>query len=187
MNSEITALLREWSQGDQEAAERALPQIYRELRSVAERAVRRTGGGHTLQPTALVNEAYIRLRERGAPEWQSRAHFFGVAARLMRQILVDSIRRRASLKRGRDRPTVALDDAGELGSCRAPDLIVLDDALTALAEVDPRKARIVELRYFGGLTLDEAAALLGISPPTVHREWRRARAWLYQELRGEGP
>ena len=153
---------------------------------MAERAVRGTGGGHTLQPTALVNEAYIRLRERGGPDWQSRAHFFGVAARLMRQILVDSYRRRASLKRGREYPAVALDDAGELGHGRAPDLIALDDALHALAEVDSRKARVVELRYFGGLTLAEVAAQLGISPPTVHREWRRARAWLFEELRDEG-
>jgi len=182
----ITQLLEDWSRGEPAAADQVLPLIYQELRRAAGRSLARAPYAHTLQTTALVHEAYLRIQERGSPQWQNRSHFFAAAAQMMRQILVDSVRRRTSRKRGGDQPSIPLEEAGELGGRRPPELLALDDALSSLAELDGRKARIVELRFFGGLTLEEIAQDLGLSTATVHREWRRARAWLYQELASDG-
>ncbi len=179
----LTELLQEWSSGDQAAAEQALPLVYDELKQVAGRAFHRANWQHTLQATDLVHETYLRLRDQGRLTFKDRCHFYGVASRLMRQILVDSIRRRLSAKRGGRIGTVALEEAGEIGASRAVDLIALDDALVGLAAFDQRKATIVELRFFGGLTILEISDYLGIAPATVHREWRRARAWLGRELK----
>ncbi len=178
----LTKLLREWSCGDQAAGEQALPLVYEELKQVAGRAFRRASWQHTLQATDLVHETYLRLCDQGRLTFKDRCHFFGVASRLMRQILVDSIRRRLSAKRGGRAGTVALEEAAEIGTSRAVDLMALDDALIDLAAFDQRKATIVELRFFGGLTIAEISDYLGIAPATVHREWRRARAWLFREL-----
>jgi RNA polymerase sigma factor (TIGR02999 family) len=180
---DVTALLRAWSEGDQTALDRLLPAVYEELHRQAERYMRAQPAGHTLQTTALVHEAYLRLVSREGPGWDGRAHFFGVAAKAMRSILVDHARARCAAKRGGGAEPVTLagieDSAG-----RAQDLDVLelDDALERLTELDPRKASLVELRYFGGLTIEAAAESVGISPATAKREWRLARAWLQREL-----
>lgn len=182
----ITLWLREWSRGDQEAANQVMPLVYPEMKQVAGRAFHLANWQHTLQATELVNETYLRLRERGVLSFEDRCHFFGVASRLMRQILVDSIRRRMSVKRGGNSTEVPLGAVAELAQGRAAELIALDVTLRDLATFDERKATIVELRFFGGLTIQEISDFLGIAPATVHREWRRARAWLATELDDHG-
>lgn len=159
-----------------------MPIVLRELRKLAGGYLKGERPNHTLQPTALINEAYLRLVAQDFPEWQSRTHFFGVAAQLMRQILVDHARTRAAAKRGHNAPKLSLEDAAEFSREQAGELVMLDDALTSLARLDERKARVVELRYFGGLTDEEIAAALGISTATITREMRLARAWLLREM-----
>jgi RNA polymerase sigma factor (TIGR02999 family) len=178
----ITQLLARWSSGDREAAERVLPQIYDELRRIAGRQLHQERGDHTLQATAIVHEAYLRLAGQAGLEWPSRAHFFAFAAHLIRRILVDYARRRNRAKRGGLVQRVTLFEAADLALEKSPDLLALDEALSGLEKVDPRKATVVELKFFAGLTLDEVAEQLGISTETVSREWRRARAWLYSAL-----
>lgn len=178
----ITKLLQTWSEGDQEAAVRVLPLVYDELRQIASRQLRQERGGHTLQATAVVHEAYLRLSGHAGFEWPSRAHFFAFAAHLIRRILVDHARHRNRAKRGGGLERVTLAEAADLSLERAPDLVALDEALTQLESLDPRKAAVVELRFFAGLTLDETAEQLGVSSETVGREWRRARAWLFDQL-----
>jgi len=178
-------MLRAWGDGDQLALERLTPVVFAELHRIARRSMADERGGHLLQPTALVNEAFIRLLGGAPVAWSSRAHFFGFSARLMRQILIDFARAQVTDKRGNRSPHVGLSSAGEVqGSHSDPiDLIDLDQALNELAQLDPRQAQIVELRYFGGLENAEIAAVLGISEPTVVRAWRVARAWLFDRLR----
>ena len=177
----ITQLLERWSQGDEEALDQLMPLVYDELHRLAGAYLRRERREHTLQPTALVNEAYLKLVRQRNIQWQNRAQFFGVAAQLMRRILVDHARRR-NIKRGRGMRHVSLDEATIIGGERETDLAALDDALTLLAERDPRKAQVVEMRFFGGLSVEESAEVLGVSPVTVMRDWRTAKAWLYREL-----
>ena len=181
--NEVTGLLGEWRRGNREALERLIPIVYAELREIADRYLRRERGGHTLQPTALVHEAWIRLADQNAP-FQNRAHFFGVAAEIMRRLLVDHARRKQAEKRGGAAETIRLEDGMDFPESRDLDLVALDDALRALAQFDERQSRIVELRFFAGLDIDETAEALGISPATVKREWRVARAWLLRELAG---
>jgi RNA polymerase sigma factor (TIGR02999 family) len=181
--SEASALLRAWSGGDANALDKLTPIVYHELHRLAGRYMRRERPGHSLQTTALVNEAYMRLVDYKAMQWQNRAHFFAVAAQVMRRILVDYARRR-NLKRGRDNPHVSLDEAAELGAGPAPDLVALDQAMNTLARIDPRKVQVVEMRFFAGLTVAEIAEVLGVSAVTVMRDWSTARAWLYRELTG---
>jgi RNA polymerase sigma-70 factor (ECF subfamily) len=178
----ITQLLARWGSGDQEAAERVFPLVYGELRRIAARQLRRERDAHTLQATAIVNEAYIRLVEQPGLEWPSRAHFFAFSAHMIRRILVDYARRRNRAKRGGLSQKITLTEAADLALDKSPDLIALDEALSALEKVDPRKAAVVELQYFAGLTLEEIAQQLGISSETVSRELRRARAWLRSML-----
>jgi RNA polymerase sigma factor (TIGR02999 family) len=179
--TDVSVLLRAWSGGDQTALERLTPIVYRQLHRLAGRYMRRERPGHSLQTTALVNEAYMRLVGYTRMRWQDRAHFFAVAAQVMRRILVEHARRH-NLKRGGDVPHVALDEAALVGADADVDLVALDDAMTALARVDPRKMQVVEMRFFGGLSVEETAEVLGISPVTVKRDWRIAKAWLYREL-----
>jgi RNA polymerase sigma-70 factor, ECF subfamily len=179
-----TRLLHAWRSGDEAALERLTPIVYQDLRRLARRYMAGERAGHTLQTSALINEAYVRLLECREIEWQDRVHFLAVCAQLMRRILVDHARRR-NAKRGGNVPHLALEEALELGpSSRARDLAALDDALNALAEFDPRKAKVVELRFFGGLTTEETAEALGISPGTILRDWNTAKAWLYREMSG---
>jgi RNA polymerase sigma factor (TIGR02999 family) len=179
---DVTELLVAWSNGDQTALEKLVPLIYSELHRLARRHMRQAGPGHTLQTTALVNEAYLRLVRQQQVSWQNRAHFFAVSATSMRHILVDMARGRGRQRRGGGAPQVSLDEAYLFSPGRATELIALDDALTALASLDERKSRIVELRFFGGLTLEETAEVLNVSHATVEREWKRARAWLSSQL-----
>jgi RNA polymerase sigma factor (TIGR02999 family) len=181
---EVTRLLLAWSEGDQEALDRLMPLVYGELRRLAQSYMRREQAGHTLQTTALIHEAYLRLIDAGQVRLESRTHFFAVASRLMRQILVDFARSRGYQKRGGDAQQVSLDEALVIGQPRDEDLVALDEALTALAEVDERKARVVELRFFGGLTEAEMAETLKVSPETVRRDWRLAKSWLLLKLSG---
>ncbi|MEN3333383.1 MAG: hypothetical protein V7641_2748 [Blastocatellia bacterium] len=184
---EITQLLRAWSKGDQSALDQLTPLVHAELHNLARRYLSKEMPGHTLQATALVNEAYMRLIDWQNVEWQNRAHFFGVSAQLMRHILVDYARSRRSHKRGGGAIEVSLDQAAVISSERAADFVALDDALNSLAAFDARKSRIVELRFFGGLSIEETAEVMQISPTTVKREWSLAQAWLYRELKqGEG-
>ena len=178
----ITQLLRSWSDGDEAALEALLPLVESELRRLARAYMARERRGHTLQTTALVNEAFVRLVDARGMRWQDRAHFVGIAARLMRRVLIDHARSRQFQKRGGGLRRIALDEAGLV--CRSPDitLLGLDRALEALAVVDDRKARVIEMRFFGGLSVDETAAVLKVSPVTVMRDWRSAKAWLYREL-----
>ena len=178
----ITQLLMRWSSGDQEAAERVLPLVYDELRRIASRQLRREREAHTLQATAIVHEAYMRLVGQPGLEWPSRAHFFAFSAHLIRRILVDYARRRNRAKRGGLAEKLTLVEMADLALEKSPDLIALDEALSGLEKVDPRKARVVELKFFAGLTLEEIAEQLETSTETVSREWRRARAWLYSTL-----
>ena len=180
----VTRLLVEWQNGNQQALDRLVPLVYRELRAIASRYLARESAGHTLQSTALVHEAYLRLVDQRSARWQNRSQFFGIAAQMMRRILVDHARHRHRAKRGGGAVTLSLDDAMAQASPEANlDLLALDDALKALAAIDPRGARIVELRFFGGLTIEETAEVLALSSGTVKREWNTARAWLYRELR----
>ncbi len=182
---EITRLLQAWSHGDQSALNELTPQVYRELHRVAHRYMSREPRGHTLQTSALINEAYVRLIDSRNMNWQNRAHFFGICARLMRQILTDFARSRLSQKRGCDVPPLSLDESLEVSLEPSTDLVALNDALNRLAALDPRKSQVVELRFFGGLTTEEAAEVLRVSPHTVLRDWKLAKVWLHRELAGE--
>ena len=179
---EVTGLLRAWSEGDQAALEELMPLVYEELRRLAKRYMAREQTGHTLQTTALVNEAYLRLIDARQVTWQNRSHFFAVSAQVMRHILVDFARRRHNLKRGGEAQTVRLDDALLVAQEQSADLVALDDALRTLAALDPRQAQVVELRFFGGLSIEETATALGVSPGTVRRDWSLAQAWLFKEV-----
>lgn len=181
----ITLLLKGWSSGDQTAAEQVLPLVYEELRRIAARQLRRERDAHTLQATAIVHEAYLRLTGEAGLEWPSRAHFFAFAAHLIRRILVDYARRRNRAKRGGLHQEVTLTGMADLALEKSPDLVALDEALSSLEKVDPRKAAVVELKFFAGLSLDEIAEQLGVSQETVSRDWRRARAWLYSALQND--
>jgi RNA polymerase sigma-70 factor, ECF subfamily len=180
--NEITQLLRRWSQGDLVALNQLMPIVLRELRKLAGGYLKGERPNHTLQPTALINEAYLRLVAQDFPEWQSRTHFFGIAAHLMRQILVDHARSRAAAKRGPEAPRLSLEEAAKFPHEQASELVALDDALRSLARLDKRKSRVVELRYFGGLTVEEIAAAIGVSTATVTREMRLAQTWLLREM-----
>jgi RNA polymerase sigma factor (TIGR02999 family) len=180
--STVTQLLQRWSVGDREALKQALPLIYDEMRRIAHREMRRERGPRTLQATAIVHEVFLRLLEQRGPEWTSRGHFFAFSAHLMRRILVDDARHRQRLKRGHGLERATLAEAEELAPIRSPDLVALDDALSTLETVDPMKAAVVELRFFAGLTREETAAELRVSPETVGRHWRQAKAWLFHEL-----
>jgi RNA polymerase sigma factor (TIGR02999 family) len=183
-SQEITQLLLAWSDGDQAALEKLTPLVYAELRRLAKGYMFGERPGHTLQTTALINEAYMRLIDWKNVRWQGRAHFFGVAAQVMRRILVDFARARHYAKRGGAAAQVSLDEAVTIHEDRSAELIALDEALKSLAEIDPRKSQVVELRFFGGLSAKETAEALKVSLRTVEREWNSARAWLYRELRG---
>jgi RNA polymerase sigma factor (TIGR02999 family) len=184
---DITALLDRWNAGDVLAREELIPIVYRELRQVARRALAAERPCHTLQSTALVHEAYLRLAGQDRPHWQNRQHFFAVAAQLMRRVLVDHARKRLAAKRGGHAVALELDASVALPERQSVDLVALDDALNALAALDPRQCRVVELRFFGGLTIDEAARVMGLSAGTVKREWATARAWLSAELLRSSP
>jgi RNA polymerase sigma-70 factor (ECF subfamily) len=177
---ELTFLLAEWAKGNQQALDDLTPLVYRELRQLAASYLRKERQSHTLQPTALVHEAYVRLVNQSNPTWESRSHFFGVAARLMRQILVDHARKKHAGKRAGIK--VSLDEAVSFQRERSRDLIALDSGLDALEKIDPRKCKAVELRYFGGLSMDEVAQALDVSPITVRRDLRMAEAWLNREM-----
>ena len=181
-SAEVTRLLQEWSNGQEQALDRLVPQIHRELRKLAASYLRKERPDHTLQPTALVNEAFLKLIDQRAVKWQNRAHFFGIAAQAMRRILVDHARAHAAGKRGDGARKVPLDDAIMIGGTVDIDLLALDEALTRLAAIDPQQSRVVELRFFGGLTMEETAEVMHISPATVGREWRMAKAWLFAEI-----
>jgi RNA polymerase sigma factor (TIGR02999 family) len=181
----VTALLVSWGAGDESALSQLIPLVHGELRRLARRLMRGERDGHTLQTTALVNEAYMRLVDLSRVRWQDRAHFFAISARLMRRILVDHARSRKYIKRGGGTRQIVFDEALVLPHERAADLVALDDALEALAAVDPRKSQVVELRYFGGLSVEETAESLGVSGETVMRDWRLAKAWLLRELSRE--
>jgi len=180
--SETTQLLRAWADGDRGALERLTPRVYRTLRRIAGHQLQNERPGQTLQATALVHEAYLKLIDITNVDWQHRAHFFAVSAQIMRRILLDRARRRVAAKRGGNAAKVNLDELPDLSEGRAGELIALDDALNALVEIDPRKERVVELRFFGGLSVEETAAVLGISQETVMRDWKFARVWLQAEL-----
>jgi len=184
--TDVTRLLQEWQEGSAEALERLMPLVYNELHTLAARYLSRERRDHTLQPTALVNEAYLKLAGQREVDWQNRAHFFGIAAQLMRRILVDRARHDGRVKRGRGIPHITLDDAEPAAFSVDPvDVFALDRALSHLEALDPQQGRIVELRFFGGLTIQETAEVLRISAGTVKRDWIVARAWLYRELTGE--
>src|SRR5690349_24264149 len=183
--SELTNLLDNWKRGDPDALEKLTPLIYDELRRIAHRYARRERNDHTLQTTALINEAYVRLAGGQSPDWQNRQHFFAVTAQVMRHILLDHARRRRALKHGGDGQQVSPSEAEAMTHERPAALIALDDALEALAALDGRKSQVVQLRYFGGLSLEETAAALGVSLMTVRRDWRAAKAWLYKAVNRE--
>jgi RNA polymerase sigma-70 factor, ECF subfamily len=182
---DITRLLIAWSNGDQGAFSKLAPLVYDELRLIAARFMQRERQDHTLQPTALVNEAFLRLVKQNGIKWQNRAHFFGISAKLMRQILVEYARSRRTAKRDSGGLTLSLDEAIGVTREKPLDLIALDDALNRLNDIDPQKSRIVELRYFGGLNIEETAEVIGISPATIKREWSVARAWLHTQISKE--
>jgi RNA polymerase sigma-70 factor, ECF subfamily len=181
----LTGLLIEWRDGDKAALDRLMPLVYDELRRMAHRYVRRERNGHTLQTSALVNEAYLRLAGQQNPDWQNRAHFFAVTAHVMRHILIDHARRRRFVKHGGELHQVPIKDAAGMSMQRAAELIALDEALDDLAHLDERKSRVVELRYFGGLSLEETAEVLKVSLMTVRRDWRAAKAWLFRRMKDE--
>src|SRR5947207_10196362 len=182
---EVTQLLRKWSGGDEKALDQLVPVVYKELRRLAHYHLAHEADGHMLQSTALVHEVYLRLCAQDEPQWENRAHFFAVAARMMRRILVDQARRRLAGKRGGKAPRVNLDEVPDLSSSRAGELIALDEGMTELAKIDSRKVQVIELRFFGGLSVEEIAEVLKISPPTVRRDWKLARAWLLAGLGGK--
>ena len=179
----VTGLLRKWGQGDEGALERLIPLVHRELHHIAKRCMAGERAGHSLQATALINEAYLRLVDVQHVNWQDRTHFLAMSARLMRRVLVDHARARAYQKRGGDAVRVTFDEGLEVSDEPARDLIALDDALQALAKLDQRKSRVIELRFFGGLSVEETAVVLKVSPDTVMRDWRLAKAWLLREMR----
>jgi RNA polymerase sigma factor (TIGR02999 family) len=179
---EITKLLSAWGRGERDALDQLTPLVYAELRRIARRQMSRERDGHTLQATALVNEAFIRLSGQEKHSWQDRAHFYAVCAQVMRRVLIDHARAHARDRRGGGTLSVALDEAAVLAGEGAAELVALDEALRALEAVDPRKGRVVALRYFAGLSVEETAEVLGVSPATVGREWRRAKAWLYRAI-----
>jgi RNA polymerase sigma factor (TIGR02999 family) len=187
-SGEITRLLKAWGNGDPTALDRLAPEVYAELHRMARRYMRRERAGHTLQATALVNEVYLRLVNAGDAGWQDRTHFFAISAQMMRRILVDAARARASAKRGGEAKrldhstAVDFDRIPDTSSTRDRELIAIDDALEVLAKMDPRKARVIELRFFGGLSVEETAEVLKISPQSVMRDWKLAKAWLTREL-----
>ena len=181
--SDVTRLLLEWSGGDEQALTKLMPLVYDELRRIAGHHLRRERAGHTLQPTAVVNEAYLRLVGQRRARWQNRAHFFAVAAQLIRRVLVDHARGRAAAKRGGGLPPLTLRSEQGPAVGRDLDVLALDETLTRLSRLDPRQARLVELRFFAGLSVEESAEAMGLSTATVKREWRTAKAWLYRELR----
>lgn len=183
----VTVLLGRWAEGDIAAANELLPLVYDELRSIAAAYLRRERGGHTLQATAMVHEAYVQLVEQNGLRFENRSHFVGFVARVLRRVLVLHARERNAIKRGGKQRRVTLVESSALALDRPPDLEALDAALEDLAALDPRKARIIELRFFGGMTGEEIAELLGVGTATVTREWRSARAWLYAELSANGP
>lgn len=180
--ADLTALLVKWSGGDKQALDELMPLVYKELRRIADSFFRRERADHTLQPTALINEAYLRLIDEKNITWQSRAHFIGVAAQLMRFILIDHARARGSAKRGGSSQKVSLDEAVVFFAQKDLDLISLDEALKKLEAIDPQQSRVVELRFFGGLSIEETAVAMDISPATVKREWAMAKAWLHKKL-----
>jgi RNA polymerase sigma factor (TIGR02999 family) len=184
---EVTGLLQDWGSGNQQALEKLVPLIYDELRRMAHNCLYRERPGHTLQTTALVHEAYLKLIDQRDARWQNRAHFFAIAAQAMRRILVDSARRHTAMKRGGAAENLSLDEAANLSLEPDPILLPLDEALNALAEIDPQQGRIVELRFFGGLTIEETAEVMKLSQDTIKREWAMARAWLRQTLRDQAP
>ena len=185
--SDATDLLQAWSNGDVSAFDELVPLVYRELRLLAHRYMRQERHDHTLQTTALINEAYLRLIDVNRIHWQNRGHFLAVAAQTMRRILVEFARQRSRQKRGGGAIRVMLDDAGDTAQGKDADLVALSDALTTLATFDPRMSRVVELRFFGGLTVTETADVLNVSPETVMRDWKTAKVWLLRELRGTSP
>lgn len=183
---DLTGLLIEWGQGDKAALDRLTPLVYDEIRRIAHRYMQREREGQTLQTTALVNEAYLRLAGSANISWQNRAHFYAVTAQVMRRILIDHARRRRYVKHGGEAQRVSFDEAAReaalMSQPRATELLALDEALNELAELDPRKSQVVELRYFGGLNIEETARVLDVSPMTVRRDWRAAKAWLYKKV-----
>ena len=179
---DITALLLSWGRGDEAALQQLIPLVHRELHQIARRCLKGERPGHPLQPTALVNEAYLRLVDVRRVSWQDRTHFLAMSARLMRRVLVDFARSRQYQKRGGGVMNVSLDEAHGVSTARGQDLVALDEALTSLSVIDERKARVIEMRFFGGLTVEETADVLDVSRETVLRDWRLARAWLMQEL-----
>lgn len=180
---EVTQLLKAWSAGDEEALEKLTPLVYRQLHKIAKRYMAGERSGHTLQTTALVNEAYLRLVDCGRVNWQDRAHFFAVSAQLMRRILIDFARSRGYLKRGAAAPHITLEEAPLVSNEPDVNLVALDDAMNALSRVDERKSRVVELKFFGGLSVEETAEVLHVSSDTVVRDWRLAKIWLLREMR----
>lgn len=183
-NGQITQLLKAWTTGDEEALAKLTPLVYGELHRSARRYMAHERAGHLLQTTALVNEVYIRLVDCADVDWQDRAHFLAVSAQLMRRILVDFARERDTKRRGRNIPHISLDEVPALSQQPDPDLVALDDALTALAAIDERKSKTVELRFFGGLDIEQTAAVLKVSPKTVNRDWKMAKVWLLREMSG---
>jgi RNA polymerase sigma factor (TIGR02999 family) len=184
---DITQLLVAWSRGDEEALHRLMPLVYAELHRMARQHMRRENHGHTLQATALVNEVYLRLVDQKRVRWQNRAHFFGIAGRLMRRILVDHARRRRAQRRGGPAVRLAIDESLVIAREPPMDLVALDQALRNLETIDPRQGRVVELKYFAGMTIEEIAEVMSLSAATVTREWSTAKAWLARELAGVGP
>jgi RNA polymerase sigma factor (TIGR02999 family) len=182
-SGDITVLLKAWSAGDAAALDRLTPRVYEELRRMSRRYMRAERMGHTLEPTALVNDLYLRLVDVSSAAWTDRVHFFAACAQMMRRMLVDSARARRSGKRGGPAPKVSIDDALVIAPERDSATVALDDALNELQEVDPRKARIVEMRYFGGMSVEETAAVLIVSPQTVMRDWKLAKAWLSSQIK----
>lgn len=182
LSHEVTQLLKDWGNGDQAAGDELMPLVYDELHRMAHRHMRKEHPGHTLQTSALVNEAFVRLVDQTDVHWQNRAHFFGIAAQMMRRILVDYARSRQYLKRGGGAQQVSLDEVLLVSTQRADEVVAVDDALKDLAEFDQRKSQIVELRFFGGLSIEETAELLKVSPGTVMRDWTLAKAWLRKQI-----
>jgi RNA polymerase sigma factor (TIGR02999 family) len=186
-SGQVTELLGRWRGGDREALDALMPLVYAELRRIAHHYLQNERPGHTLQSTALVHEAYVRLVDQDLPQWQTRAHFFGVAAQLMRQILVDYARNHRAAKRGGNVCTLTLDEAEEVPQRMNVDVVALDEAMKTLAAMDPQQSRVVELKFFAGLSIEDTSEVLGISASTVKRYWITARAWLYRELDRSAP
>ena len=182
----VTQLLNDWSGGDQSARDKLMPLVYDELHRLAHRYMKRESPGHTLQTSALVNEAFVKLVDQRNVHWQNRAHFFGIAAQMMRRILVDYARSRSTAKRGGGAAQISLDESLIVSNERTAEIVNVHEALERLAEFDARKSQIVELRFFGGLSIEETAEVLGVSPGTVMRDWTMAKAWLHRELGSDG-